>query len=864
MKKSQSAMLSPVEMCEESAVLTDRRASLRPEARGKFLFIGNEKLLIRGVTYGTFKPDERGNEFPDPQRVREDFSQMVRCNINAVRTYTCPPRWLLDLASQQGIFVMVGLPWESHIAFLESQQTVKSIEERMRRMIKGISGHPAILGYVIGNEIPGHIVRWHGPKKVERFLKRLYFLAKNEDPQGLVSYVNYPTTEYLQLPFVDFTSFNVYLEDRDRLESYLYHLHNIAGDRPLVMGEIGLDSRRNGVKKQAAVLDWQIRTAFGAGCAGAFVFAWTDEWHRGGHDIEDWDFGLTDRNRRPKPAMHSIQHAFSEVPFPKDMKWPRISVVICSYNGERTLRQCYDAIQRIDYPNFELIVVNDGSKDKTKEITRLYGFKMIDSPNVGLSAARNLGLKAATGDIVAYIDDDVYPDRDWLKFLAYSFLTTDYAGIGGPNIPPPEDGEIAHCVANAPGGPQHVLVSTRDAEHIPGCNMAFRKSCLDAVGGFDPRFRVAGDDVDLCWKMIERGWRLGFNPAAVVWHHRRDTIRTYLRQQTGYGRAEALLERKWSKKYNAFGHISWSGKLYGNGNGHRFSWKKYRIYHGTWGSAPFQPLYKPNATTLETLLLTPEWYIFNSMMMGIVLLGFFWKPLFMALPLLALMSGSSLVSILSTVSSLSFNGIEGGLFHRLKLRAVTGLLHILQPLARLWGRLSLGLNPLRMRCPPELTLPRSRSTVIWDENWKSPEDRLSTIEAALCSRSTAVRRGGDYDSWDLEVKGGVFGGLRMKMGIEEHGSGRQLVRLRSWPTIPLTGLFAATLPAFLAVAASMDNAWTAAAALGSIAAALFFLIFRNAAAATASYLHAIESLNWDRRVSPVSDSSRNAVKPATV
>jgi Predicted glycosyltransferases len=106
-------------------------------------------------------------------------------------------------------------------------------------------------------------------------------------------------------------------------------------------------------------------------------------------------------------------------------------------------------------------------------------------------------------------------------------------------------------VAAAPGGPIHVLLSDRRAEHIPGCNSAFRREALEAVGGFDRRFRAAGDDVDLCWRLQERGWSIGFSPSAMVWHHRRNSVRTYWRQQKGYGRAEAILERKWPERYNA-------------------------------------------------------------------------------------------------------------------------------------------------------------------------------------------------------------------------------------------------------------------------------------------------------------------------
>src|SRR5207244_1210027 len=161
--------------------------------------------------------------------------------------------------------------------------------------------------------IPAPIVRWYGRRRVERFLERLYRAAKAEDPDGLVTYVNNPSTEYLQLPFVDFLCFNVYLESQQSLEAYLARLQNVAGDRPLIMAEIGLDSRRNGEEAQARTLDWQVRTAFAAGCAGAFVFAWTDEWFRGGAEVDDWCFGLTRRDRGPKPALAAVSRACREI-----------------------------------------------------------------------------------------------------------------------------------------------------------------------------------------------------------------------------------------------------------------------------------------------------------------------------------------------------------------------------------------------------------------------------------------------------------------------------------------------------------------------------------------------------------------------
>ena len=272
----------------------------RPVVRGKFLFVGEEKLWVRGVTYGTFRP-QGGSEYPPDDVVERDFVRMAANGINAVRTYTPPPRRLLELAHRFGLRVMVGLPWEQHVAFLNERSRARDIVRRVRMAVAEIAGHPAILCYAVGNEIPAPVVRWHGRQAIERFLHRLYRAVKSEDPGSLVTYVNYPSTEYLELPFLDLVCFNVYLEDRERLEGYLARLQNLAEDRPLVMAELGLDSRRHGEAQQARTLRWQLASAFAAGCAGAFVFAWTDEWHRGGHDVDDWDFGLTDRDGGMKP-----------------------------------------------------------------------------------------------------------------------------------------------------------------------------------------------------------------------------------------------------------------------------------------------------------------------------------------------------------------------------------------------------------------------------------------------------------------------------------------------------------------------------------------------------------------------------------
>jgi glycosyltransferase involved in cell wall biosynthesis len=806
-------------------------ASARPRVRGKSLFIGEQKLTVTGVTYGPFSSETDGGF--DRETASADFAQMAAAGINAIRIYTVPARWLLDLAHDHGLLVMVGIPWEQHIAFLDSGRA-EHVQAAIRNAVRSCAGHPALLCFAVGNEIPSSIVRWHGRRRIERFIAGLCRIVKQEDPEALVTYVNYPSTEYLRLPGCDFLAFNVYLERRELLERYLARLQNLADDRPLMLAEIGLDSRRNGEHEQAENLRWQIESTLGAGCAGLFVFAWTDQWHRGGYDILDWDFGLTTRDREPKPAFEAVRRAFA--PSPRIGPSPRISVVICTYNGSATLRECLEGVLTLHYPNYEVIVVSDGSTDESPQIARAYeGVSVIETPQRGLSSARNTGLQVASGEIVAYIDDDAIPDPDWLTHMAATFASGRYAAVGGPNVLPDASSAVAQCVANAPGGPTHVLVSDLEAEHVPGCNMAIRKADLEELGGFDPQFRAAGDDVDICWRLLDSGRRIAFSPGAVVWHHRRRSVRAYLRQQRGYGRAEALLERKHPEKYSAAGHVNWAGRLYGNGAAqHRGGWR-WRVYYGGWGTAFYQSLYGPRSGLLESLPLMPEWYIAILLLGLLSAAGLFWKPLLLALAFLAAAITALFVDAAFGAARARFSSARG----QWKLRLLTAMLYLLQPVARLYGRVSHGLTPWRRRGPRAFGVPVPRTMCFWSEQWQCTEDRVRATVQALGREGAVVRSGGDWDSWDLQVRGGMLGSARLRMAIEEHGAGRQLVRVRFWPHAPISVLALGVLVTLVAVLAITSDADAVTTGLGILAGGLLLRLTYECGAATVAVKRAL-------------------------
>src|SRR5215469_1077353 len=95
--------------------------------QGKFFFVGDKKYFVKGVTYGPFPKGSHGEQFPECAVVEADFALMAEAGINTVRVFTVPPLWLLDAAQDEGLRVLVGLPWSQHVAFLDSSKTQRQI-----------------------------------------------------------------------------------------------------------------------------------------------------------------------------------------------------------------------------------------------------------------------------------------------------------------------------------------------------------------------------------------------------------------------------------------------------------------------------------------------------------------------------------------------------------------------------------------------------------------------------------------------------------------------------------------------------------------------------------------------------------------
>jgi glycosyltransferase involved in cell wall biosynthesis len=748
---------------------------------GKFFRLGEKKFYVKGLAYGPFAPNEAGEPFASPEQTERDFVQMRQLGANLIRVYHVPAQWFLDAAAAHELKVFIDIPWNKHVCFLDGVRERAEARQAVRRAVSACSKHPAVFAFSVANELPPDIVRWSSASAVTAFIDDLVLEAKEADPDCLCTFTNYPPTEFLRPRSLDFVCFNVYLHQEQAFHNYLGRLQMVAESKPLLLGEFGIDSLREGEERKCEMLAWQIEGAFRRGLAGVVVFSFTDDWWRGGQQVENWKMGLATREREPKASFALVRQKFAIAPHFPLARYPRISVIVACYNGERTLEACLKSLERLNYPDYEVLLVDDGSTDKTAQIATRHPSVRYQRQikNLGLSVARNAGLAAATGEIVAFTDADCRADEDWLYYLANELLDSEFAGLGGPNLLPPEDSPIAAAVMVSPGGPAHVMLTDRHAEHIPGCNMAFYASVLAELGGFDPIFRKAGDDVDICWRMQQAGHRIGFSPAAFVWHYRRSAIADYLKQQLGYGEAEALLVRKHPEYFNFFGGSLWRGRIY--------SAAKYGpvirpaiIYRGPFGSAGFQTLYASEPARTLMLCTTLEYHVLVVLPLWILSVTFHY--------LLPLAITSLLVPIGVCVAAAAQADLPQQRRHWWS-RPLVAMLFLLQPLARGWARyqhrLKLHAAPLAARQNLDsLALRGSKESLGEVSYWTEGNPRVNRLRwvadllRRLDQRGWPNRSDIGWSDYDVEIYDTRWSKLQLTTVVEDHSGNRQLIRCR--------------------------------------------------------------------------------------
>jgi O-antigen biosynthesis protein len=578
-------------------VLNDPVPPILPN--GKFFRRGSDKFFLKVVRFGV---GSDSLAFEEKIALGKRLRDLHAAHTTAVLVAEDEAHSLLALASQVGLYALVELKFRPEDLF--SRRALGAATSELRDRVANLRGYPGVIAYLLDCPLEPDTLRCRGLEIARARLTGLLAAIRDTDRDKMAGMKHRACTLALTSHAEDFVCAVMPALAPGELRSRVVSLHNIAQARPLLLEFDGMTQSR----------DEFIASGFGLGAAGVVVKAPGDD---------------EPPSNAFKAGSLSLKmlHASEILPFlalngtcpPQPTQTPKLSVIICAYNAERTMRQCLESLCRLDYPNFEVIIVDDGSVDATAQIAAEFPeFRLIRQSNKGLSVARNVGMQAALGELVAYTDSDCVVDPHWLTFMVRSTIEGDFDACGGPNYAPHEDGWVEGCVAAAPGAPSPVLIANDRAEHLAGCNMVFRRRALEEVGGFDPQFTAAGDDVDICWRLIDAGYFLGYCPSAFVWHFRRNTIKGYYGQQRGYGKAEAALYFKYPERFNVLGQIKWQGTIPGmartmpGGGRLRVQWGRV--------AERFQQLDEMPLSVLTVAPLTPEWSVTASTLVVLSLL----------------------------------------------------------------------------------------------------------------------------------------------------------------------------------------------------------------------------------------------------
>lgn len=197
-----------------------------------------------------------------------------------------------------------------------------------------------------------------------------------------------------------------------------------------------------------------------------------------------------------------------------------ISVIIPTYNAEKTIGQCLHALKQQNYPSasYEVILVDDGSKDATGEIARTYDIKYLRQENSGPATARNKGAIVAKGEIILFTDSDCVPEPDWIREMAAPFNDKSVMAVKGA-YRNRQKSIVARFAQLEFEERFEMLKKAASIDMVDTYSAGFRKDAFLQLGGFDTSFPVANnEDTELSYRMSKLGFKMVFNPNAIVFH----------------------------------------------------------------------------------------------------------------------------------------------------------------------------------------------------------------------------------------------------------------------------------------------------------------------------------------------------------
>ena len=502
-------------------------ASLPPvSAHGKFLRRARGKFLLKAMRL----PGVAGAlDFSEKLTLRKRLDELAAAHVNALILTEAQAETVLGLAGQAGLCAMVEIAIDSND--FDSPIRARAAVARVAKVVNALRGHRALIGFLIDFPLDAGAILKLAPDALRGALDAIVRAVRAANSHLMVALKRRADAPALAIADEDLAYVSLAKIDPTAVGPAICALHDLAGAHPLV---IEIDEELPGQEEVVA-------RAFGFGAAGVVAPAMRPAASHGWQNIRMLSAGEL------LPFAHLDG---SSVPLP--VVTPMVSVVVAARDDERTIAACLESIGRLQYPNYEVIVIDDAAQDRSADSAADFpGVRLIRQPRAGFGAIRNVAVRAARGHLIAFTRADCVVDSDWLALAVRAMAEGGLDGCCGPIYSSPGERGLAARVLSSLQSTGSMRSSGDRVVQLTDRNMIMRKSSLIAVGGFDSRFIDAGGDLDLSARMIEAGMTLGWCPAGFVWRCGRNTIGKFFHQRIRHGRAEAMLAIKYPGRFGA-------------------------------------------------------------------------------------------------------------------------------------------------------------------------------------------------------------------------------------------------------------------------------------------------------------------------
>jgi hypothetical protein len=478
----------------------------------KFLRRGAEKFLLKGMRL----PGISGAiDFNEKIILRKRLDELAAAHVNALILSEAQAEAVLGVAGQAGLAAIVEIAIDADE--LAAPQRARVTIERVGAAMKLLRGYPALAGVVIDCRIDRGSISRIGRNALRGTLEAIARRIRESNGHLLVALKHRADAAEISFAGEDFAYLEVTRIDEAAAGAMMRAMHDRAGARPLVI-EVG-EEFPGEVEAVAR--------GFGGGAAGVVAAAMRPAVSPGWQNVRMLSAGEL------PPFMH---FGGSAAPLPAAM--PLVSVVVSARDGEQTLAACLKSIGRLHYPNYEVIVIEEGSRERDGAAAADPGVRVIRGKAGDL---RVEALRAARGELIAFTRADCAVDADWLTLAVQAIAEDGLDGCRGPVCPPREELRFAARVAAELEPSNAHADGLRETQIDVGAarNLVIRKSSLAASGGKAGRSINGNGDRELAALMPVNGLKIGWCPAGFVRRNGPATIGEFFRNQIAQGRREA-------------------------------------------------------------------------------------------------------------------------------------------------------------------------------------------------------------------------------------------------------------------------------------------------------------------------------------